>query len=331
MLSVIVPIYNEEKYIVKCIETILAQDYPKDDLEVVFVDGMSTDRTREIVLEYVEEYDFIRLLENPKRIAPCAMNIGIRATIGEYVMRLDGHALYPTNYFSSIVQWHKKRPEIDNVGGICVTDVVNRNKESMSIAKVMSDKFGVGNSKFRTGVQDVECLEVDTVPFGCYKRGVFKKIGLYNEDLVRCQDIELNKRLKRAGGRILIVPSIYCTYIPRDNFSDFYRNRYFTGYWVVKMGFVTGTLKNSGVRHFVPAIFVMTIFLSVLLGLVNNIFFIPGMVALLLYVVLMFGRAFVINDENTSIWNLFRAFCCIHFSYGFGSLKGLYDCLLKRT
>ena len=329
MLSVIVPIYNEEKYIVKCIETILAQDYPKDDLEVVFVDGMSTDRTREIVLDYAQKYNFIRLLDNPNRIAPCAMNIGIRATKGEYVMRLDGHALYPPKYFSAIVEWHKKRPDIDNVGGICVTDVLNRNRVSMSIAKVMSDKFGVGNSKFRTGV-DAECLEVDTVPFGCYKREVFDKVGLYNESLVRCQDIELNKRLKRAGGRILIVPSIYCTYIPRENFSDFYRNRYLTGYWVVKMGFITGTLRNSGMRHFVPAIFVMTILLSMLLGMINSLCFLPGVLALLSYGGLMLGRSFVINDKNTSVWNLFKAFCCIHFSYGLGSIKGLMDCLLGR-
>lgn len=329
MLSVIIPVYNEEKYIVKCIESILLQDYPKDDLEVVFVDGMSSDKTRDIICQYAETYRFMRLMDNPKRIAPCAMNIGIRSTKGEYVMRLDGHALYPTNYFSSIVEWHKKRPDVDNVGGICITDVLNRNQISMSIAKVMSDKFGVGNSKFRTGV-NADCLEVDTVPFGCYKRDVFNKIGLYNENLVRCQDIELNKRLKRAGGRILIVPSIYCTYIPRENFRDFFKNRYLTGYWVVKMGFVTGTIKNSGIRHFVPAIFVMTIFLSVLLGLINNIFFIPGVIALLLYVTLMLCQAFRISDDETSVWNIFKAFCCIHFSYGFGSMRGLLDCLILK-
>ena len=93
MISVICPIYNEEKYIAQCIDSILAQDYPKDDLEVIFVDGMSTDKTREIVAAYAEKYPFIRLLDNPARIVPPAMNIGIRNALGETIIRLDAHAI----------------------------------------------------------------------------------------------------------------------------------------------------------------------------------------------------------------------------------------------
>ena len=99
MLSVICPIYNEENYIGKCIESILAQDYPKDDLEVLFVDGMSTDRTREIVEEYSTSYPYIRLIDNPKRIVPPAMNIGIRASKGSIIIRLDAHADYAYKCF----------------------------------------------------------------------------------------------------------------------------------------------------------------------------------------------------------------------------------------
>ena len=103
MISVICPIYNEEKYIGKCIDSVLRQDYPKGDMEVLFVDGMSTDRTREIVAAYREKYPFIRLLDNPQRIVPYAMNTGIQTAWGEVIIRLDAHASYPENYFSELV------------------------------------------------------------------------------------------------------------------------------------------------------------------------------------------------------------------------------------
>jgi len=100
MLSVVCPIYNEEKYIAKCIDSILDQDYPKDELEIILVDGMSKDRTREIVFGYTQKYSFIRLIDNPEKVVPSAMNKGIKAAKGDIIMRLDAHATYENNYFS---------------------------------------------------------------------------------------------------------------------------------------------------------------------------------------------------------------------------------------
>lgn len=322
MISVICPIYNEEKYIAKCIDSIIAQDYPKDDMEILFVDGMSSDRTREIVAEYQESYPFIRLLDNPKKIVPCAMNIGIKSAKGDIIIRLDGHALYPSDYFSQLVKWHQKLPDAWNVGGVCDTKVVNSTPVSEAIAKVMSDKFGVGNSTFRTGAKE-EYLQVDTVPFGAYKTFVFEKIGLYNEQLVRVQDIELNKRLKHAGGKIYLVPSIHCTYIPRDNYKAFYKNRYLTGYWVIKTCYITKTTKNLGLRHFIPALFVLSLVLPLFLGFIWWPFFMVTAVVALLYLGAMLCRSIMINDEKTNVWSLLKAFCCIHFSYGWGSLAAI--------
>ncbi len=324
MISVVVPLYNEEKYIAGCIDSILKQDYPKDDLEILLVDGMSTDKTRSIVNSYIEKYPFIHLLDNPNKIVPFAMNIGIKAAKGDIIIRLDGHASYPENYFSELVKWHKKLPDAWNIGGVCDTRVVNSTPVSESIAKVMSDKFGVGNSTFRTGA-DVDYMEADTVPFGSYKKFVFEKIGLYNEKLVRVQDIELNKRVKRMGGKIYLVPSIHCTYIPRDNYKAFYQNRYNTGYWVIKTCFVTKTTKNLGLRHFIPAGFVLSLIVPLLLGLIWwPIALISPLVALL-YSGAMLWRSIKIKDEKTTVWSLFKAFCCIHFSYGLGSLAVLFN------
>ena len=120
MLSVICPIYNEEKYIAKCIDSILNQDYPKNDLEVLFVDGMSTDRTREIVKEYASRYSFIKLIDNPNKIVPPAMNIGIKESKGEIIIRLDAHAEFPSQYFSRLTKALIDL-KADNVGGVCIT------------------------------------------------------------------------------------------------------------------------------------------------------------------------------------------------------------------
>jgi glycosyltransferase involved in cell wall biosynthesis len=329
MLSVICPIYNEEKYIARCIESIMQQDYPKNDLEVLFVDGMSTDRTRKIIASCQPQCPYLRVLDNPHKIVPYAMNKGISEAKGDIIMRLDGHALYPSNYFSELVRWHAKLPDAWNIGGVCDTKVVNSNKTSESIAKVMSDKFGVGNSTFRTG-SDKEYLEVDTVPFGCYKSFVFERIGLYNEKLVRVQDFELNKRLTHAGGKIYMVPSIHCTYIPRDNYRDFFQNRFQTGYWVIKTCFITHTTKNLGLRHFIPASFVLALLLPLLLGFLWWPLFLVSPFVALLYLACMLMRSIQINDEKTSVWHLLKAFCCIHFSYGLGSIKALIDGVFKK-
>lgn len=225
MLSVICPIYNEVKYIDVCIQSVLLQDYPKEQLEVLFVDGMSRDGTRERVLEYAREYPFIKLIDNPKKIVPVAMNIGIRASKGDVVMRLDAHASYPTNYFGVLV---KKLYELnaDNVGAACRTDVLNKTPKTLAIREVLSNRFGVGNSTFRLGVDKV--MDVETVPFGCWRRKVFEKYGYYDERLIRNQDIELNKRIIHGGGRICIVPETYCTYLARETFKGLARNNFLT-------------------------------------------------------------------------------------------------------
>ena len=134
MVSVICPIYNEEKYITKCIESVLEQDYPTEDLEILFVDGLSTDKTRKIVSDYATRYNQIRLLDNPHRIVPYAMNIGIKAAKGDIIIRLDGHVEYPTNYISKCVHYLMTLPNAENVGGVCQTLPCNERNISQAIA-----------------------------------------------------------------------------------------------------------------------------------------------------------------------------------------------------
>lgn len=328
-LSVICPIYNEEKYIAKCIDSILAQDFPKEDLEVIFADGMSTDRTREIVAEYAARYPFIRLIDNPKRIVPPALNAAIAASRGNIIMRLDAHASYEPNYFSALAA-ALDRYEADNVGSVCLTDVLNKTPKSLAIREVLSHPLGVGNSAFRTGIDRAK--EVDTVPFGCWRRSVFSRYGKYDERLVRNQDIELNKRIKARGGRIVIVPDTYCTYFARETFAKLAKNNYGNGKWNILTVYYTHQLKSLSLRHFIPLIFVLSLLLPAIAGFIWHPLWWLSVASLAAYTLLVgiISAKLAIKKRLNFIY-IVISFFVLHLSYGWGSLIGLLKLpFLKR-
>lgn len=329
MLSVICPIYNEEKYIVGCIESILQQDYPRNDLEVLFVDGMSTDRTREIVTEYTSKYCFIKLLDNPHKIVPYAMNIGIKMSKGDIIMRLDAHAKYPNNYFSVLTS---KLIELgaDNVGVVCRTDVLNKTQKALAIREVLSNKFGVGNSTFRTGVDRV--MEVDTVPFGCWRRDVFDRIGLYDVKLVRNQDIELNKRILRGGGKIYIIPDTFCTYLARETFQGLSKNNYGNGKWNILTVYYTKQIGSLSVRHFIPLLFLLSLTLPTVLSLLYFSFIYFSLFFLVLYLIALGGVCLKLAlNRRLNIFYLLISFFVLHLSYGWGSLTGIIKIVFLKN
>lgn len=321
MISVICPTYNEEKYIKSCIESIIAQDYPKTDLEVIFVDGMSTDKTRLIIGQYQALYDFIKLVDNPHRIVPYAMNTGIEKAKGQIIIRIDAHTLYQPNYFSAL---SKRLIELkaDNVGVVCKTDVLNKTPKTLAIKEVLSNRFGVGNSMFRIGIDKVQ--EVDTVPFGCWRREVFDKYGLYDVRLVRNQDIELNKRIKRGGGKIFIIPDTYCTYLARETFSALSKNNYANGKWNILTVFYTKNINSLSIRHFIPLLFVMAISLPILLSFIYTPFIYLSIIAITLYLLLIGSVSISLAfKKKLNILLLIVAFTTLHISYGCGSLAAI--------
>lgn len=322
-LSVIVPCRNELKYIDGCIESILNQDFPKDEMEVLFVDGMSTDGTREVLSQYCEKYGFMRMLDNPEFIVPKAMNIGIRQSAGDAVMRLDAHSAFEPVYMSTLVA-KLYELDADNVGCVCQTDVKEHNSKSLAIKAVLSSRFGVGNSDFRTGVSNV--MLVDTVPFGCYRRSVFEKYGLFDERLVRNQDIELNKRITNGGGRIYLIPQALFTYFARDSFSAMSRNNYSNGLWNILTVKLTGRLTSLSVRHFVPMLFLLSIIVPLLLMSVDLRFGLVTVASVTLYFILMSLVCLksIVQYNDLKFKYLFVAFLVLHTSYGFGSLVGLF-------
>lgn len=299
----------------------LEQDYPKDDLEIILVDGMSTDNTRKIVAGYVKQYPFIRLIDNPHRIAPWAMNIGVKESKGDIIMRLDAHATYEKNYFSSLASGITKY-NADNIGSVCKTDVLNKTAKTLAIREVLSNKFGVGNSTFRTGIEGAQ--EVETVPFGCWKRDVFSKYGFYDVRLVRNQDIELNKRIIRGGGKIIIVPDTFCTYLARETFKALAKNNFGNGKWNILTVYYTKEMRSLSLRHFVPLAFILSVLIPSIVGFIWLPAFGVSLLALFMYLTL-FGivSARLALTKGLNFYYLFASFITLHISYGWGSLIGL--------
>ena len=317
-ISVIIPCYNEEKYIQSCIESVLSQDYHQNSMEVLFIDGMSLDETRNIISGYCTEYPFIKLLDNQKKIVPHAMNIGIRESTGDYIIRLDAHCIYPSNYFSKLIEFALKLNS-DNIGGICITEVKNKNRKSMAIMEVLTNRIGVGNSLFRIGVNRI--AEVDTVVFGCFKRDVFDRFGLYDERLKRNQDIELNKRIKRGGGKLFLVPEIHCTYFARETFNGLITNNFQNGLWNIMTVYYTRTLDSLSFRHFVPMLFVLSLILPSIFAPAYAPIILIGCATFSIYSITILATSILLSlYKNLNLYFVFIAFLLLHFSYGSGSL-----------
>ena len=326
MLSVICPIYNEEKYIAKCLDSIIEQDYPKDDMELLLVDGMSTDHTRDVIAGFQKKYPWIKVLDNPKRIAPCAMNVGIKASSGEIIIRLDAHVLYPSNYFSVLVNKLQELPDAENVGAICNTLPVNETIEAQSIAAVLSSSFGMGNSYFRVGASEV--MEVDTVPFGCFHRTIFDKVGLYDEELVRNQDDELNARIINSGGKIYLIPELECKYFARDTAKKVYKMFYQYGLFKPLVNKKLGS--PATVRQFFPLCFVLGLILGPIVCAFIPVLWSVYFAVIFLWVLL--ATYFSCKDSKhikrilVQNWIYF----VVHFGYGWGYIVGIYKIFFDK-
>ncbi len=324
-ISVIIPVYNEEKYIKDCLDSVFSTDYPADLFEVIVIDGNSKDKTIEIVSSYKK----VRLFSNPKKIVPISMNLGIKNAIGEYIIRLDAHAAYPVNYFSALIQ-NSQHLNADNVGAIWKTDVKNKTPTSLAIKEVLSNKYGVGNALFRIGVDKI--TEVDTVPFGCYRKDVFSRFGFYDERLVRNQDIELNKRIKAQGGKIYLIPDIYCTYYARETYSALMKNNYNNGLWNIMTVHYTKSWNSLSPRHFIPLAFVSAILLSLILPLISlKLICVPITIIFIYLFCLSIIYVSKLRKRNLDYIELLKAFISLHFSYGIGSLVGVFKVLKMKV
>ncbi len=319
-VSVVIPCRNEKGYISKTLLNVLDQDYPKDKLEIWVADGMSDDGTREELEKISNEYEQVNWIDNPDQIVPPALNACIKASKGDVIVRLDAHSLYPQNYISQLVH-HLIELDADNTGGVWITEPANSSAEAKAIALATSHPLGIGDSDFR--LENDQIKEVETVPYGCYRRTVFEQIGFFDNDLTRNQDDEFNARLKKAGGRIFLIPSVKIRYFARPNLKKMRKMFYHYGLFKPLVNIKIG--QPTTIRQFIPLLFVLANIIAITSVLLSY-----KLAALLLaliwvpYLTIVSLVSFRISKKaEKGIFSfLLITFPSIHLSYGYGYLLG---------
>lgn len=325
-VAIVIPTYNEEKYIEACIESVRQQSYPFERMDIMIVDGGSNDRTRDIVLEMSHKWENIRLLNNPKKIQSVAFNIGVANSTAPVIVRLDAHAEYHKKYIELCVKHLMDKSEVGDVGG--VWDIRTRGIGLLAEANAILNKsrFGIGGAAFRVGAQ---AGYVDTVPFGAFPRHVVEEIGGMREDMPRAEDNEYVSRIKKAGYKIYLDPEIVCTYYSRDTFGGSVKQMYANGLSIGQLFYVDRLA--IGLRHFVPFAFVLSLILSVLASIIWWPF---------IYLFLLILGLYLIVDIIASVleckkhgWKYIVAlpilFISVHISYGVGTILGLIKYMFR--
>jgi cellulose synthase/poly-beta-1,6-N-acetylglucosamine synthase-like glycosyltransferase len=317
-VSVVVPMRNEEEYAERCLLSLLNQTYPADRFELIVVDGDSSDDSREIVQRLQQSYARLRLLHNPTAIVPTSMNIGIQSSTADIIVRADAHTIYPPDYIENSVSV-LEQTKADNVGGPIRTVPGADNFSAQLAAVVISSRFGVGNSRFRTSTKEGY---VDTVPFGAFRRDLFDRVGFFNEQLVRNQDNELNARIRKAGGKIYLSPCLTTNYFAPAKFPKLLQQTYRNAKWHF---FTLRHMRSAlGFRHLLPAGFLLNLLVLTILALIAPWARIALAGILLLYVTSAFILTLGTSGTPWSIrLTLPFAFFAFHISYGVGTLAGL--------
>lgn len=328
IVSVVIPIYNEEKYIERCLDSVFSQDFPKDKLEIILVDGGSNDKTLLIISNYIEKFNEknsrkIRILNNPQKTVQFALNIGIKAATGYYIVRMDAHSEFASDYISKCVEY-LETTSADNVGGTMVAH--GSCGIQRVIASAYSSKFAFGGGDFHNSNYEGYA---DSVYLGAFRRNFLFKIGLYDENFPINEDDELNFRVIEQGGKIFVTPKIKSRYYPRNSYSELFKQYYKYGFW--KVDVIKKHGKMTRMSHFVPFVFV--IFLSIFPILI----FIPTLKffafsLLIFYFLLDFIFSFF-NEKKLAVLDKFRLMLVhfiMHVAYGTGFAVRLCQIFFRR-
>lgn len=317
MISVIIPCRNEKEFIGECIKAIFASTWPAEALEVLVIDGLSDDGSRELLSELQTMYSNLYVYDNPLQITPVAFNLGIQKSKGAYLLIVGARQFIAPNYLEVCYQTIKEFPRVKCVGG--KTNHIFINGKSKWIAKAMTSPFGVGIGNFRTLTQ---IRVVDTVGTPFYPKDIFSEIGLFDENLVRNQDDEFNFRLRKKGYQILFTPHTYLNYVVRSHFKHLFMQYFQYGYWKVYVNVKHRQLTTF--RQLVPAIFLISICLGFLL-LCFWPWLWPIYVSIWVFY-LFFGSwsAFQASHTLNGVLCMLFAFLTLHIAYGLGYLQGFW-------
>jgi cellulose synthase/poly-beta-1,6-N-acetylglucosamine synthase-like glycosyltransferase len=312
------PVRNEGDFISESLSAVLAQDYPADRMEVIVSDGMSTDETRDIVQKFQQSHPHLRLIDNPRGIAPTALNVAVPHCKGEIVVRVDGHCCIERDYVSRCVE-HLQQEAVDGVGGPIET--IGQSPLAQVIAVAMSSRFGVGGSAFRT--VSGRTMLVDTIAFPAYTRRAIQLAGPYDEELVRNQDDEYNYRLRRLGGKLLLAADVRSRYYSRSSLRKLWRQYFQYGYWKVRV--MQKHPMQMRLRQFVPVVFVVALLAGITASPFSQMAAIGLSLILLAYAVACVLAT--VAEKHRLPWHLLvwlpLCFAILHISYGLGFLMGL--------
>lgn len=332
LVSVVIPCRDEARFIGRCLDAVLASEYPSSKLEAIVADGMSRDGTRECVAAYTARDSRVRRIDNPAGITPAALNLAIEAAQGDVILRLDARAEIAPEYIARAVK-HLDLWNADCVGGMMRTRAEGSGKFAEPIRIALTHPFGVGDSHFRTGSGAPRW--VDTVYGACWRREIFDRVGWFNERLERSQDIEFSSRLRRAGGKILASPEMHITYHARGTFCEFWRQNWTNGVWAV-----LPWARSSGLvvrwRHLAPLALVTALTATAATGLWTGIGWLAAAAS---------GPYLALNLAASihAAWKERRAslvlqmpvvFASLHLAYGLGSVWGCVRvavALVQRT
>jgi GT2 family glycosyltransferase len=322
---------NERKQIEKCLGSLVEQDFPKEDLELLVVDGMSEDGSREIIQEFSKKHPYIRMVDNPDKLTPFAFNAGIKNAQGDAILILNGHSFYPRDFFSQNINALFKYG-VDNVGGEQVIVARVQTRVAQAIVASMSSSLGAGTPETKGVSKAREPEPAETVVYGCYRREVFQKIGYFDTRLLKGQDVEFNLRLLKNGGKILRIPGIYCSYMTRSNLTDFAKYYYTNGRWLLyPLKFHVRAFK---LRHLVPFVMVGGYIVLALLGLLHPGFWIlaAGLFAIYLLLISTLGIRAAMQHQRIDFFFLVPLITLIlHFTAGFGSIVGLLQSFPRES
>ncbi len=325
-ISIISPCRNEFDFIQVFVESLLAQELSANcELEVLIADGMSEDATRDILDATATSHQNLRIINNPRKIVSTGLNEAIRAATGEIIVRMDAHTSYPKDYVRNCVETLEKTGA-DNVGGPARTMANGYLQEAIQLA--YHSGFSVGGARFH----DVSYEGyVDTVTYGCWRKTTLVAAGLFDEELVRNQDDELNLRIIRAGGKIWQSPTIQSWYYPRDSLRKLFVQYTQYGYWKVRV--IQKHRIPASIRHLVPGAFVFSI---IVLGVLSP--FKDSALWLLIFLLISYSVANLASSLVTCMKNgrwkylpiMPVVFACYHFGYGYGFLRGVIDFIFLR-
>lgn len=311
--SIIIATYNEEKYIEKCINSLESQSFSKEQYEIIVVDGGSTDNTQKLLERLKENEDNIVLLSNPKKIQSVAFNMGINQSRADFIFIIGAHAEYPSDFIEKSIESIKSE-DVDCVGGRII--MTGKNEVGRTYGAVRNTPFGGGISPYRYANTK---KYVDTVAFGCYKKSALIAVGGYNEELVKNQDNDINKRIIKAGGKILFDPDIKFYYFTRDNYKGIIKQLYNYGYWEAKL--LKKDKSQFGITTIIPSLFSIYTILSLILLVIGIqwALIIEMIPYLLVFALIYFKYLF---EKRINIFRALIQFIIIHFSIGIGFIYG---------